>query len=588
MIPFNESFASEEKSNYWSPVNVLTPDQVKKNSIVKFKFICHVCSHEFLKRPKDVVEGSWCQYCIGRAICDDADCDMCFERSFLSHPKAEYWSDKNELTPRQVFKSTAKKYWFMCVDCGHTFDISLDHITCPTDEKSNWCRYCNSFALCDDISCAFCFEKSFASHPMAKYWSDKNKYTARQICKSGNKECWFDCHECSHTFSSNLSNIVYNGQWCGYCAKNALCADENCEFCFEKSFASHPKAVYWSDKNDTTPRQHRKYTKHECLFECDVCNHTIKQILSNISGNDQWCGYCGDTLLCDSDDCQFCFDKSFASCEYAQYWHPSNMGKPRDYRKHTDITRTFSCPSCPHTFSNTLSHISDGERCSYCRKKKLCDDMDCEMCYKNSFLSHPMSEFYSLENKLTSRQIFKYSCSKTYIFDCYMCNTSFLRTASSVSTGQWCPNCENTTEKKVYDKLLDVYPTIRREFSASWCVNPTSGKKLPFDFIIPELNILIELDGPQHFVQVSNWKSPDITHARDLFKMKCANANQYSVIRLTQAEVREETFNWFSILCDAIAKVKVSPQNFYICVNNEYDHWDEELSNAEVRIQEIE
>ena len=38
-----------------------------------------------------------------------------FERSFESHLRSKNWSEKNEVNPRDVFKSSRKKYWFDCV-----------------------------------------------------------------------------------------------------------------------------------------------------------------------------------------------------------------------------------------------------------------------------------------------------------------------------------------------------------------------------------------------------------------------------------------------------------------------------------------
>jgi hypothetical protein len=52
--------------------------------------------------------------------------------------------------------------------------------------------------------------------------------------------------------------------------------------------------------------------------------------------------------------------------------------------------------------------------------------------------------------------------------------------------------------------------------------------------------IIIELDGLQHFKQVSNWKSPDDNLINDKYKMKCVNENNYSIIRILQDDV----YNW--------------------------------------------
>lgn len=87
-------------------------------------------------------------------------------------------------------------------------------------------------------------EKSFASHPKSKFWSDINELKAIQIIKSSKEKFWFDCHQCYHTFETSPDSIIYAETWCPYCSipSKKLCEDEGCVFCFEKSFASHPKS----------------------------------------------------------------------------------------------------------------------------------------------------------------------------------------------------------------------------------------------------------------------------------------------------------------------------------------------------------
>ena len=53
----------------------------------------------------------------------------------------------------------------------------------------------------------------------------------------------------------------------------------------------------------------------------------------------------------------------------------------------------------------------------------------------------------------------------------------------------------NNTETILYEELKKLFPNIGREFKKEWC---RDKNKLPYDFMIPELNIIIELDGSQH------------------------------------------------------------------------------------------
>jgi len=135
-----------------------------------------------------------------------------------------------------------------------------------------------------------------------------------------------------------------------------------------------------------------------------------------------------------------------------------------------------------------------------------------------------------------------------------------------------CPRCMNKTEGKFYNILFNMYPYIIHQFKKDWCKNK---RYLPFDFCIPEYKIIIELDGPQHFQQVSNWCTPEEYIKNDKFKEECANNNGYSVIRLLQEDVMNDTYDWVKELCDAIEQIKSSNEitNIYLSKNNEYDNF---------------
>ena len=128
---------------------------------------------------------------------------------------------------------------------------------------------------------------------------------------------------------------------------------------------------------------------------------------------------------------------------------------------------------------------------------------------------------------------------------------------------------KNKTERILYEKLIYLFPTIIYQFKQEWCMNIHC---LPFDFCIPEYKIIIELDGRQHFEQVANWRTPEEQFKIDKYKEQCANDNNYSVIRILQEDVLNDTYDWVKELCDAIEKIKNRDEikNEYLCKNNEY------------------
>jgi hypothetical protein len=415
---------------------------------------------------------------------------LSFEKSFASHPKAIYWSEKNDKNPEYISLSNGKKYLFNCIDCGHEIEKSLSSIV-----RGEWCPYCSKPCkkLCDNEQCTFCFNNSFASHKKALYWSDKNYFMPRNIFKGSSNKYWFNCLDCNHSFDCRLADVL-SEKWCPYCANNKLCNNTHCNFCFNNSFASHKKALYWSDKNDISPRYITKSSSKKYIFNCIDCNHSFKSAISDISSG-YWCGYCANHKFCDNNQCTFCFNNSFASHEKAKFWSDKNINKPERVALNSHKKFWFNCKECGHQFQSIISNISKGS---------------------------------------------------------------------------WCPICKNKTEKKLYTWLSERY-TTKHQCKYEWCKNVETNKYLPYDFEI-ESNIIIELDGRQHFEQVRNWKSPELQKERDIYKIKCAFENGKHIIRIFQEDVWKNKNNWEIKLIKTIENIKTLdiPSLLLIGINEEY------------------
>ena len=564
-IPFEKSFASCEKAKFWSDRNQLKPTEVFKSSGKKYWFDCSSCNHSFDIALHHVSTGSWCNYCSNKKLCESNDCVICFNKSFASNEKTIYWSDKNKCQPRNVFKSSNKKYCFDCEKCNHSFDITLNDIA-----SGYWCAYCGNKKLCDSSSCQLCFNKSFASIDNSKYWSSKNEVKPRDVFKSSHNKYWFNCSMCNHSFNM-ICSTVSMGAWCHYCSGHKICDSIDCQFCFNKSFASHEKSLFWSSKNECNPRDCFKSSNTKYWFDCSFCNHSFDITLDSVSRGG-WCSYCAHLKLCDNDNCQFCFNNSFASNEKSIFWSSKNQVKQRNIFKSSKNKYWFDCLECKHMFEKSLGSISDGGWCCYCAHQAICDSIDCQFCFNNSFASNKKSIFWSSKNEVKPRDVFKSSGNK-YWFDCNKCNNDFESALCHVSNGKWCPFCVNKTETKLYEIMKQLFPSLLTQFKEDWC---KKIQYLPFDFCIPELKIIIELDGAQHFRQVSNWSSPEEQLDNDLYKEKCANDNGYSIIRLLQEDVVNDTNNWLIKLQNSIQSIIDDPDvihNIYISSNNEYDNY---------------
>jgi very-short-patch-repair endonuclease len=413
----------------------------------------------------------------------------------------------------------------------------------------------------------------FIHHSKFQYWSEKNNIDPSNILNGSNKKYLFNC-PCGHEFEIS-PNKISSGNWCPYCCKPSkkLCNKDDCKKCFEKSFASHEKSKYWSIKNgDIKPRYVNKGSDKKYWFKCE-CEHEFEQSLDKITGKNmnRWCAYCTNQKLCDDDNCKKCFDKSFASHAKANQWnYEKNIGfKPRNIFTYSDKEYWFIC-DCKHEFKKSIKNVSISEKCEYCSGQKLCQDNECDDCFNKSFASHSMLKFWINKDNINPRNIFKCSDTKCW-FKCEN-NHEFDISLSNLANNRWCPICKNKCEQKLFDKLKDKFPNIQAQFRADWCKNDLTNKHLPFDFVIVEHNIIIELDGRQHFEQVSNWTSPEEQFKRDTYKMECANKNNYSVIRIYQKDVWDDSFDWYSKLIECIdTNIKNKEiKNYFISSNNKY------------------
>jgi very-short-patch-repair endonuclease len=592
-ILFEKSFASHPKAQYWSDKNELSPEYYAISSGKKCWFNC-ICGHEF---EKVLYSKGWCPYCSKppKKLCNNEECKSCFEKSLASYEDnniLKRWSKNNKnrdgkiITPRDVFKVSGIKYLFDCDICNHSFETTPAHL-----KEDKGCPYCVNQKLCNDINCQSCFEKSFANYDDKEKllcWSNDNKdeegniITPRDVFKSSGKSYIFNCI-CGHQFEKQLNNISKDS-WCPYCVNRKLCNDINCKNCLEKSFASHEKSKYWSSKNELKPRDVFKSSGNKYIFNCS-CNHEFEKVLDSIN-NSGWCIFCVGQKICNDINCQSCFEKSFANYDDKEKllcWSNDNKDEegniitPRDVFKSAGTKYIFSC-NCGHQFESLLSSItSNGSWCPYCCNppKQLCNDINCKSCFEKSFASYEKSKFWSLKNELKPRDIFKKSSTNKYIFNCNK-GHEFENTTSNISIGVWCPYCKNKTEQKLFETLQIDFPDLKHQFKEDWCKNPLTNKHLPFDFVLEKEKIIIELDGRQHFEQVSNWSTPEEQYERDTYKMECANQNRYSIIRITQEDVLNDTFDWYKMLKESIETIiqKESIENHFISYEEDYTHFN--------------
>lgn len=412
----------------------------------------------------------------------------------------------------------------------------------------------------------------------ADFWHlpSNNGILPSQVARTSNQIFFFLCQICEHIFGSRLTDVTNKNQWCPFCAGKRFCGEETCIMCFDRSFSSIEKD--WGYPKDyileVNPLTISKHSHKKCSFSCVDCNHVFTTALYSFMRSDWPCSYCNGDILCeyanDPEACAFCYDRAYGSHEKSHCWAERNTLTAFQVRKHSNKKFWFDCdtPGCNHEFESSLDNIVNGGTwCPYCSSppKKLCELEDCEQCFESSLSSFVKID--QLVSDVDPRQIFKGSHKVKLRWKCEKpeCMEEFdMYPNNAVYQGQWCPKCKKKTELKLYKWLVQHYGKtieICREWKTDLCKNEDSGRHLPFDFYIPELNVILEVDGPQHFVQVSNWQSPVDTQKMDEHKETFALSQNLSVIRLLQTDIFYDANNWEGLLISVLDDLPVDDED---------------------------
>jgi very-short-patch-repair endonuclease len=283
------------------------------------------------------------------------------------------------------------------------------------------------------------------------------------------------------------------------------------------------------------------------LFDCADCGHAAAISPNNIK-NGKWCVHCSTVpKLCGKKDCNWCFNKSFASHPQAFRWSKKNELDAWQIGMHSNKKFWFYCKECKHRYMSTVNNVANGNGCPYCSiTTRLCGEEDCKHCFDNSFASTPKSQYWSDKNVLKPWQVA--GCSnKKFFLDCPDCGTCFLSSLNSVtSSGRFCPNCKNKTEKMLTEHLDDddvCNEKVIREATLAGC---KSKQLLRFDYLVEAYKLIIELDGRQHFEDVPFFANMSLkeNQKRDHYKTAFAISQGYTVIRVLQLDVYLDRNNW--------------------------------------------
>lgn len=396
-------------------------------------------------------------------------------------------------------------------------------------------------------------------------WSKANKVQPHQVSLLSGKSFLFDCNQCGRRFEQTTCHVT-KGSWCKFCSGRHACFLDDCQFCYEKSFAFKfpERALLWSAKNTVSPDKVSHLSQKTYIFDC-ICGHEIKQSPVRI-GQGSTCKYCcpKPSTICGEKECVFCLPKTFASFDpekVAQWSYEKNTIGPWQVAMNATAMCWFTCKECSHDFRAQISNVSKktgGIWCPFCssHSRQLCEQSEtCPVCLPKTLANYSDKEklaMFSPKNTKKPYEIFSGSI-VPIIFDCKDCGNEFTTTPRNVIFGNsWCPTCVCRMTIPM-QKITSLFGTLGVDYELETTIK-LDNRPLHWDAscIFEGTEFFIESDGAQHFTvegmnRVSKGKmSPERVlakfndqRARDLLKETYIRVNNGILFRFSYRQLSQ-------------------------------------------------
>ena len=243
------------------------------------------------------------------------------------------------------------------------------------------------------------------------------------------------------------------------------------------------------------------------LVQCKKCGTQYYALPRNILKG------CGCRLCANNDNSQRLRMGKEEFCKRIQALNP-NLLVIGDYVKN-NVPIECKCLICGNIFYSAPSNLlGRNGRCPKCSRKALTktqEDFVSEVKQKSPFI------------KIIGEYI---NNSERVLCECEKCGHQWSPKATLLLQGKGCPKCKYSKgERQIESFLIDNNINFIAQYTFDDCKDIN---RLPFDFYIPDYNMLIEYDGKQHYQEIKGWEGSNLefTQKHDLIKTEyCCNHN---------------------------------------------------------------
>lgn len=392
-----------------------------------------------------------------------------------------------------------------------------------------------------------------STHPdIAKQWHPRKNGDLKpeQFTFGSDKKVWWLCpnicsHGCLHEWESPIKCRCRQGTGCVYCSTPIKKSCEHMSILY-----THPEiAKQWhpTKNGDLKVTDVTSGCGYKVWWLCpktcpEGCLHEYESRVVQRCMKGSGCHYCVENTM------KTCIHTSIAHThpEVSKLWHPTKNGELLS----SEVTQGchkkiwWLCPNkcshgCLHEWQTSIYHLTTDTGCPFCSNRKLCEHMSILYTHREIAKEWHPTKNVNLDIKLCS-----IGCNKSIWWVCKKGHEYQQLIYSKCGAGQGCPQCKNKTEELLLIFLKKYCSDMCTQLKLESCISLTTGRYYRFDFYTSLLKLIIELDGPQHFKQVSNWMNPEDSIKRDVYKMQKAETAGYKVIRIFQPDVYDRNEKW--------------------------------------------
>jgi very-short-patch-repair endonuclease len=502
-----------------------------------------------------------CPYCSNQRTCP---CDVC-PNLYNRYPELrEEWDGDIEDMRKSACGSSGKK---MKWKCGTKHPCHKWEAVIHSRTSGNGCPYCSGLKTCP---CDIC-PNLYNNFPhLRDEWDGDVEDMKKTSCGSSRKVNWKcksgnNCHKWGATTSDRTREDKTD---CPYCSGRKTCPCENCRNLYNNY--PHLREEWDGDIEDMkkTPCSSNKKVNWKCKSG-NPC-HKWKSTILNRTYAENGCPYCSHMKTCPCKNCPNLYN-NFP--QLRDEWD-DDMEKMKQTACGSAEKAKWKCRMNNHchkwiTSIRNRTNKDNCTGCPYCSmpSRKTCP---CNTCVNLYNLFPQLREEWDSDIEEMKRYAWASNEKANWkhkFRNGYHRWIDTINHRTNADDPRGCPLCKNKTEAMLFEHLSSLNYIIEREKNYPWLED-----RRRFDFVINNKTI-IELDGAQHFIQVSNWQDPESTQDNDIDKMNKALENGLNVIRIHQEDVYYDRIDWRNEIKEAVEYMEDKTSELKFINEVHYEHF---------------